>query len=318
MTTGFAEGEMARLREAAAAVRRSCSVEPRAGVVLGTGLGGAAAEWDVECEIPYEEIPHFPRSTASNHRGRLVLARLRGAPVVAMQGRIHLYEGYSAAQVVFPVRVLKLLGARDLVVTAAAGCLHDRWRPGDWVALDDHVNLQGTSPLIGPNLDELGPRFPDMSAPYDEALRERAAAAAAAGGVPLRRGVYAAVRGPQLETGAENRMLRAAGADVVGMSTVPETIAARHMGMRVLGLSVVANTCLPVPDAATAESVAAAAQAAQPALLRILSGVLGDPAIEACRPAAGSPGDAAAAPPDARLVPAETQRGGAPPRPSRA
>lgn len=267
--------EMERLQEAAAAVRALCSLEPRAGIVLGTGLGGAAKGWDAVGEIPYEDIPHFPRSTAPSHRGRLVLGRLGGVPVVAMQGRCHLYEGYSGAQVVFPVRVMKLLGARVLVVTAAAGCLHDQWRPGDLVALDDHINLLGASPLTGPNLDELGPRFPEMSACYDPGLKERAAAAAEAAGVTLRRGVYAAMRGPQLETVAENRMLRAMGADVVGMSTVPEVIAGRHMDMRVLGVSVVTNTCLPEPEPATAESVAAAARAAQPGLLRVLAGVLG-------------------------------------------
>jgi len=267
--------EMERLQEAAAAVRALCALEPCAGVVLGTGLGGAAEGWDAVREIPYEDIPHFPRSTAPSHRGRLVLGRLGGVPVAAMQGRCHLYEGWSAAQVAFPVRVMKLLGARVLVVTAAAGCLHERWPPGDLVALDDHINFLGASPLTGPNLDSLGPRFPEMSACYDPGLRERAAAAAEAAGVTLRRGVYAAMRGPQLETVAENRMLRAVGADVVGMSTVPEVIAGRHMGMRVLGVSVVTNTCLPEPEPATAESVAAAARAAQPGLLRVLAGVLG-------------------------------------------
>lgn len=293
---GFAEREMARLREAAAAVRRRCPLEPRVAVVLGTGLGAAADAWDAECELPYEEIPHFPRSTAPSHRGRLVLGTFAGVPAAAMQGRLHLYEGHSLAQVAFPVRVLGLLGAGTLVATAAAGCLHDRWSPGDWVALDDHINLQGASPLTGPNLDELGPRFPDMTACYDARLRERAAAAAEAAGERLRRGVYAAVRGPQLESAAENRMLRAAGADLVGMSTVPETITARHMGMRVLGLSVVTNTCLPVPEPATAESVAAAARAAQPVLLRILSAVFADAAAaDALPPAARppSPGEAA-------------------------
>lgn len=272
---GFAAREMARLHEAAAAVRALCPLEPRAGVVLGSGLGGAAESWKAEIEIPYEDLPHFPRSTAPGHRGRLVLGRLGGVPVAAMQGRCHLYEGYSAAQVVFPVRVMKLLGARVLVVTAAAGCLHDRWPPGDLVVLDDHVSFLGASPLTGPNLDDLGPRFPEMSACYDPGLKAQATAAAKAAGATLRRGVYAAMRGPQLETVAENRMLRALGADLVGMSTVPEVVAGRHMGMRVLGVAVVTNTCLPQPEPATAESVVAAAREAQPSLLRILAGVLG-------------------------------------------
>ena len=277
---GFAACEMERLREAAAAVQAACPLAPEAGIVLGTGLGAAADRWKVECEIPYEDVPHFPRSTAPGHRGRLLLGKIGALPVAAMQGRCHLYEGYSAAEVVFPVRVMKLLGARVLVATAAAGCLHDLWPPGDLMLVGDHVNLQGTSPLVGANLDALGPRFPDMSAPYDAGLQDRAMTVAAAAGIRLWRGVYAAVAGPQLETPAELRLLRAMGADVVGMSTVPEVIAARHMYLRVVGLSVVTNTCLPVPEPASAESVAAAAATAAPALARVVEGVLTAPAAK--------------------------------------
>ncbi len=272
--SGFAEREMGRLREAAEAVRSACPLAPRAAVVLGSGLGGAIAEWEAECEIPYENIPHFPRSTAPGHRGRLILGRVGGMPVAAMQGRCHLYEGYSGAEVVFPVRVMKLLGVRVLVATAAVGCLNDLWAPGDLVLVSDHINLQGASPLAGPNLDALGPRFPDMSAPYDAQLQERAMASAAGAGIRLWRGVYAAMAGPQLETRAEHRMLRTMGADVVGMSTVPEVTAAHHMGLRALALAVVTNTCLPVPEPATAESVVAAAQTAAPNVARIVEDVL--------------------------------------------
>lgn len=295
----FAAREMERLQEAAAAVRAACPLVPEAGIVLGTGLGGAAAGWDAECEIPYEDLPHFPRSTAPGHRGRLFLGRIGTLPVAAMRGRVHLYEGHCAAGVAFPVRVVKLLGATTLVSTAAAGCLHDLWPPGDLMLVGDHVNLQGTSPLAGANLDALGPRFPDMSAPYDAAIQEQAMKAAAAAGIRLWRGVYAAVAGPQLETPAELRLLRAMGADVVGMSMAPEVIAARHMGMRVAGLCVVTNTCLPAPAPATAESVVLAARAAAPKLARVIEDVLAAPARAGGALAGDFPGTNGPAPDEA-------------------
>ena len=275
MSAFTAAGEWARLQEAAAAVRAASEIEPRTALVLGTGLGGLAQAIEVEAEIPYEDLPHFPRTTVESHRGRLLLGALEGVPVVAMQGRPHRYEGWSLREVVFPVRVMRLLGAEVLLLSAACGGMNPLWAPGDLVMLRDHVNLLGDSPLVGPNLDALGPRFPDMSAPYDPELRRAAAAAALAQGVALREGVYVAVAGPQLETRAEYRMLRALGADVVGMSIVPEVIAARHMGMRVLALAVVTDQCLPdaLQEVDVAEIVAVAA-AAEPALTRLATAVV--------------------------------------------
>ena len=268
-------GEMDRLREAVRAVRGAGGPGPRAGVILGTGLGGLAASINVEVSIPYEELPHFPVSTVESHRGRLLLGTLEGVPVVAMQGRFHRYEGYTLRQIAFPVRVMKLLGADTLIVSAACGGMNPLWAPGDLVLLDDHINLMGESPLTGPNLDDLGPRFPDMSAPYDAVLQEAAAAVAMAAGIPLRRGVYVAVPGPQLETRAEYRMLRAMGADVVGMSTVPEVIAARHMGMRVLAVAIVTDQCLPdALEEADVEKIIATAMLAEPKLARLIAGVV--------------------------------------------
>ena len=275
MTAFTAAGETARLREAVAAVRAVSEIEPRAAIVLGTGLGGLARAMDVEAEIPYEALPHFPRATVESHHGKLLLGTLEGVPVVAMQGRMHCYEGWSPREVVFPVRVMKLLGADVLLVSGACGGMNPLWAPGDLVMLNDHVNLLGDTPLVGPNLDELGPRFPDMSSPYDPELRRAAAAVAMAQGVALREGVYVAVAGPQLETRAEYRMLRALGADVVGMSTVPEVIGARHMGMRVLAVAVITDQCLPdaLEEADVAKIIATAA-AAEPKLTRLVAAVV--------------------------------------------
>ena len=247
----------------------------RFGIILGTGLGALAERIDVDVSLDYADIPHYPKSTVVTHRGRLVVGTLEGAPVVAMQGRLHGYEGWSMRQIAFPVRVMRLLGADTLIVSAACGGMNPLWEAGDIVVLDDHINLMGDSPLIGPNLDELGPRFPDMSAPYDRKLAEAAAEVALEERLAVRRGVYAGVPGPQLETRAEYRMLRAAGADVVGMSTVPEVIAARHMDMRVLALTVITDQCLP--DAlgeVDVDAIIATAMGAEPKLTRIVSGVL--------------------------------------------
>lgn len=275
MSAFTAAREWARLQEAAAAVRAASETEPRTAFVLGTGLGGLAQAIEVEAEIPYEDLPHFPRATVESHRGRLLLGSLEGVPVVAMQGRPHRYEGWSLREVVFPVRVMKLLGAEVLLLSAACGGMNPLWAPGDLVMLRDHVNLLGDSPLVGPNLDALGPRFPDMSAPYDPELRRAAAAAALAQGVALREGVYVAVAGPQLETRAEYRMLRALGADVVGMSTVPEVIAARHMGMRVLALAVVTDQCLPdALQEVDLAKIVAVASAAEPTLTRLATAIV--------------------------------------------
>ena len=270
-----ARREMARLREAVAAVRGAGGAPPRVGIVLGTGLGGLADAIEADVSIAYEDLPHFPVSTVESHHGKLLLGALEGVPVVAMQGRFHRYEGYTFGRIAFPIRVMRLLGADTLIVSAACGGMNPLWGPGDLVLLDDHINFMGGGPLTGPNLDELGPRFPDMSAPYDPGLQEAAAAVAMAEGIALRRGVYVAVVGPQLETRAEYRMLRAMGADVVGMSTVPEVIAARHMGMSVLALAVVTDQCLPdALEEADVPTIIATARAAEPKLARLVKGVL--------------------------------------------
>jgi purine-nucleoside phosphorylase len=234
-----------RIQGAAEAVRAQTTLVPEAGIVLGTGLGGLVREIAVEAEVPYQSIPGFPLSTVESHAGRLLLGRLGGRPVVAMQGRFHRYEGYDLQQVTFPIRVMYALGARTLVVSNACGGMNPLWSPGDLVLLSDHINLLGDNPLVGANDERLGERFPDMSAPYDPALRSLARAIALELGIMLREGVYAAVPGPNLETRAEYRMLRTMGADVVGMSTVPEVIVARHQGMRTLGISIITDQCLP-------------------------------------------------------------------------
>jgi|SRR5690606_8071951 len=266
---------IAQLREAAEVVRDRSSSPPEVGIVLGTGLGGLAEEIEVEAEIRYEEIPHFVPATVESHGGRLLLGTLAGRRVVAMQGRLHLYEGYRAWQVAFPVRVMALLGVHTLVVSNASGGMNPLWSPGDIMLIADHINLLGDNPLLGPNLDELGPRFPDMSAPYDPALQRLATEIALEQRFPLRRGVYVAVPGPNLETAAEYRMLRALGADVVGMSTVPEVIAAVHAGLRVLGLSVITDACLPDALAPTSlQDILKTAREAEPHLRAIVAGVV--------------------------------------------
>jgi purine-nucleoside phosphorylase len=266
----------AALREevhaAAAVVAGKASVMPAIAIILGTGLGGLAGEIEVAGEIPYGEIPGFPLSTVETHAGKLLLGHLGGRPVVAMQGRFHRYEGYDLRQVTFPVRVMHALGAGTLIVSNACGGMHPLWAPGDLVLLSDHINLLGDNPLVGRNDDQLGPRFPDMSAPYDSALRELARGTALELGIVLREGVYVAVPGPNLETRAEYRMLRAMGADVVGMSTVPEVIVAVHEGMRVLGISIITDQCLPdALEPADIGRIIATAGRAEPQLTRLIS-----------------------------------------------
>ncbi|MGH7519382.1 MAG: purine-nucleoside phosphorylase [Gemmatimonadales bacterium] len=260
---------------AAEVVRRRAPARPAVGIILGTGLGGLADEIAVETAIPYEEIPGFPLSTVESHAGRLLLGRLGGKSVVAMQGRFHCYEGYDLRQVTFPVRVLHALGAETLLVSNACGGMHPLWAPGDLMLMADHINLLGDSPLVGPNDDRLGPRFPDLSAAYDPGLRTLARAAALELGITLREGVYVAVAGPNLETRAEYRMLRALGADVVGMSTVPEVIVANHEGMRVLGLSIITDQCLPdALEPADIGRIIETARRAEPHLTRLVTRVV--------------------------------------------
>jgi len=250
---------------------------PEVGIVLGTGLGALAREIQTRASIPYAQLPGFVRPTVESHAGRLLVGTLEGRPVVAMEGRFHRYEGYALADVVFPVRVMRALGATTLVVSNACGGMHPLWNPGDLVLLADHINLLGDNPLLGPPPDAgTGePRFPDLSAAYDPALRALARAVALERKLTLREGVFAAVPGPSLETRAEYRMLRAMGADVVGMSTVPEVIAAVQAGMRVLGLSIITDRCLPDALAPTSvEQIIATALAAEPSLTALLRGVL--------------------------------------------
>ena len=230
---------------AAVAVRARFDACPVAAIILGTGLGGLADAMRVDVAIDYTDIPGMPTSTVESHAGRLLCGTLGGRPVIAMQGRFHRYEGYALQDVVFPVRVLRALGADVLVVSNACGGMHPLWNAGDVMLIADHLNLLADNPLLGRNDDALGLRFPDMSAPYDAALRDLAREVARARGIVLREGVYAAVAGPNLETRAEYRFLRQAGADVVGMSTVPEVIVAVHCGLRTLGLSIVTDMCLP-------------------------------------------------------------------------
>ena len=265
----------AALREAVDVVRGRSRTQPEFAIILGTGLGRLAEEIEVEAILPYSEIPHFPLSTVETHSGKLILGRLSGRQVAVMQGRFHRYEGYSLRQVTFPVRVLHQLAAHSLIVSNVSGCMNPLWRPGDLVLLDDHINLLGDNPLTGPNLDELGPRFPDMSEPYDREMMGIAESAALELGIALRRGVYVAVSGPNLETRAEYRMLRAIGADIVGMSTVPEVIVARHMGMRVLGISIITDSCLPdALEPADISAIIQTANAAEPRLTALIRRLL--------------------------------------------
>lgn len=260
---------------AAAAVRDRFDGTPDVALILGTGLGALADEMDVQVAIPYEEIPGFPVSTTESHAGRLLCGTFAGRATVAMQGRFHLYEGYTAQQVSFPVRVMRQLGAHTLLVSNACGGMHPLWEPGDLMLIADHVNLLGDNPLVGPNDDTLGPRFPDMSCAYDRGLRALARRSATERGITLREGVYVAVTGPNLETPAEYRFLRAIGADVVGMSTVPEVIVAVHAGMRVLGLSIITDRCLPdALEPATVEQIIAVAASAEPRLTAVVRDVV--------------------------------------------
>ncbi|HKP16456.1 MAG TPA: purine-nucleoside phosphorylase [Gemmatimonadaceae bacterium] len=260
---------------AAAVVRARFARVPDVAIVLGTGLGGLAREMDVEATVEYADIPGFPLSTVESHAGQLLCGTLGGKSVVAMQGRFHRYEGYSLQQVTFPIRVLRALGAETLVVSNACGGMRQEWAAGDLMLIADHINLLGDNPLVGENDDRLGVRFPDMSAPYDADLRALAHVVAREQGTVLREGVYIAVTGPNLETRAEYRMLRTIGADVVGMSTVPEVIVAVQGGMRVLGLSIITDQCIPetlVP--AELATIIAVAGRAEPHLTALVRGVL--------------------------------------------
>jgi len=269
--------EQARIQraEAVSFIKERLPINPEYLLILGTGLGELAEEMTINLELPYKDIPHFPVSTVESHTGKLLMGYLGGKRVMAMQGRFHYYEGYSMNQIVFPIRVAKMLGIQTLLVSNACGGLNPNFERGDIMLINDHINFLGDNPLIGPNDPDLGPRFPDMSQPYTKHLMVTANQVALDAGIKIHQGVYLAVSGPMLETKAEYRYMRQLGADVVGMSTVPEVIAAVHMGMKVLGISVITDECFPDSlEPVSLDDVLNAAAMAKPQLTRIVVGTL--------------------------------------------
>lgn len=259
------------LDEAYEVVASAMGLHPRCGLVLGTGLGGVADAMSVQGELLYTAVPHHPISTVPSHQGRYLWGTWAGVEVIALQGRFHLYEGYSPVQIAFPVRLLARLGIKVLILSNAAGGLNPRFEPGDLMLITDHINFTGQNPLVGPNVDALGPRFPDMTEPYCRRLQDIVRKEALKAGLPLREGVYAGVLGPSMETAAETRFLRAAGADAVGMSTVMEVIAAVHAGLKVMGISVISNVNRPdCYEPVPLEKVIETASAAGPKLMHLL------------------------------------------------
>jgi purine-nucleoside phosphorylase len=271
------QGLFQKVEEAAAFLRSKWDKSPHAGIILGTGLGSLVEQMEQDVAIDYGEIPHFPRSTAISHRGRLICGTLGGLPVMAMEGRFHMYEGYPLDLITLPVRVFKAMGAKLLVVSNACGGMNPYYQCGDIMVIEDHINLMGANPLIGINDDRLGPRFPDMSQPYDRALIDRAMRIARQQDIVAHKGVFVAVSGPNLETRAEYRFLRMIGADVVGMSTVPEVIVAVHAGLKVIGFSIITDMCFPdALEPADVAKIIAHANAAEPKLRALVMGVLAE------------------------------------------
>jgi len=268
--------QIKHLAEAVSVIQELSRVKPQVGLILGTGLGQLGEKFDVQHRIPYDTIPHFPVSTVESHGGELLLGTLKGVSVVCMKGRMHIYEGYSAHQVTFPVRAMASLGIESLLISNACGGMNPNYRRGELMLLSDHINLQGVNPLIGPNVDEWGPRFPDMSEPYDVELRKMALQIAKNHSIQLHEGVYVSVLGPSLETKAEYKFLREIGADVVGMSTTPEVIVARHMDLRVMAIGVITDECFPETlQPVTLEEIIEAARIAEPNLTKIMTEVVG-------------------------------------------
>jgi purine-nucleoside phosphorylase len=262
---------LTKINETLDVIRKSTTGEYPIGIILGTGLGGLVKEIDVENEIDYDKLPHFPISTVESHHGKLIFGKINGKNVVAMQGRFHFYEGYSMQQITYPVRVMKFLGVETLLVSNACGGMNPNYRRGDVMLMVDHINLLGDNPLIGKNEDELGPRFPDMSEPYNLGLIKLAEQIAQENKINIQQGVYVAVPGPNLETKAEYRFLRAIGADVVGMSTIPENIVANHMGLKVTGISIVTDECFPDSlKPVNVEEIIATAMEAEPKMTLIM------------------------------------------------
>ncbi|HMC90730.1 MAG TPA: purine-nucleoside phosphorylase [Gemmataceae bacterium] len=266
-----------QIQEAKRAIQSRWPATPKAGIILGTGLGGLAEDIEAEAKLAYEEIPHFPHATVKSHAGRLVCGRLAGKPVLAMEGRFHFYEGYSLKQITLPVRVMKALSCEVLIVSNACGGMNPQYAKGDLMVIEDHINLMGDNPLIGKNDDRLGPRFPDMCRPYDRELIALTQRMALEEKIVCHKGVFVAVPGPNLETRAEYRFLRGIGADVVGMSTVPEVIVAVHAGLRTLGLSVVTDLCLPdALEPVVLEEILATAAIAEKKLRVLVRRVVGE------------------------------------------
>ncbi|MFA6233686.1 MAG: purine-nucleoside phosphorylase [Bacteroidota bacterium] len=264
-----------QMQEAVAYIRTQTVSNPAIGIILGTGLGGLVQEIETEITLDYKDIPHFPISTVESHHGKLIFGKLAGQPVVVMKGRFHYYEGYTLKQVTFPVRVMHALGVRSLLISNAAGGMNSTYRRGDIMVIYDHINLIGDNPLIGQNDDTLGPRFPDMSEAYSEEYIAIAEAVALEERIPLRKGVFVAVAGPNLETRAEYRFLRGIGADVVGMSTVPENIVAVHMSMKVLAFSIVTDECFPdALEAVDVPAIIRTANETEPKLRALMKGVI--------------------------------------------
>ncbi len=269
------ESYLQQINDATEYIRNHTSIKPKVGIILGTGLGGLADEIEVEATLSYKDIPHFPISTVETHEGKLLLGKLGGKSAVAMQGRFHYYEGYSMNQITFPVRVMAKLGIENLLISNACGGMNPEFRRGDIMIIEDHINLLGDNPLIGPNLDEFGPRFPDMSEPWSRKLMDLAMQAATDEGISLQKGVFVAISGPNLETSAEYKFLRIIGADVVGMSTVPENIVAVHSGLNVLGLSVITDECFPETlQPVNIEEIIETANNAEPKLTKIMKKVI--------------------------------------------
>lgn len=266
-----------QVHEATRSIKSRWNGQPRVGIILGTGLGGLAAEIEAEATLPYDSIPHFPVSTVQSHAGRLVCGQLAGKTVMAMEGRFHFYEGYSLKQITLPVRVMKALGCEVLIVSNACGGMNPNFAKGDLMVIEDHINLLGDNPLIGKNDDRLGPRFPDMCWPYDRQLITLTRQLALEEKVICHQGVFVAVPGPNLETRAEYRFLRAIGADVVGMSTVPEVIVGVHCGLRNLGFSIITDMCLPdALEPSSVEDIIATANAAEKKLRALVKRVIRD------------------------------------------
>lgn len=264
-----------KINESVAFIKQHIQNLPEAGIILGTGLGGLTREIAIETALPYGDIPNFPVSTVEGHKGQLIFGTLGGKQIVAMQGRFHYYEGWSMQQIVFPIRVMQALGIKVLFVSNASGGLNPGFDVGDIMFITDHINLMGTNPLIGPNDEKIGPRFPDMSEAYDRAILDKACALASREGIPFRTGVYAAVTGPTFETPAEYRYIHTIGADAVGMSTVPEVIAARHMNVPVFAVSVISDLGVPGKIVEVSHKIVIdAASKAEPLMTRIITGLL--------------------------------------------